>query len=536
MRQGRARFVVRALAQRFKLPRVSPAAGGRLLRLLVLLGFIMLVGRHWHTYYGFTSFLQIDRIVEANMVPALRGGPIYIYPDEGSYDGCYYVQIATSPGLHDPALRTAIDDASYRARRILLGAVAWVLGGGEPVRTAHVYAWLNVGLWFVLAAWLWKVFPVADWRATLAWTLLLASAGVLFSVRFALTDLVALVLTAGAILLVERNRPGPAAALIGLTGLARETGILGAALFMADRPATVGAGVKLTGRLLLCALPLAAWLFYVRSALGGTSAGIGNLGWPLAGWLGRWRELALGEYVTANPRVYLESLLEHFALSVQAAYLLLRPKKDSPWWWTGIAYVLLLICMGHAVWGGYPNAASRVLLPLTLAFNVLVVRHRAALGWLLAGNLSVFAGYRCLEVADSHIRDLPAHNTWNSWQRLEIDDRWAITEWNWNRRWAWCAHTGGLTISAWRHEGPRRLQLEMKGITPRELRISYQGREIWRGELATRLQWITLPELQPVNGSIQLELHTDSPPFKEGNGPYDRELSFACFGVRALEP
>ncbi|MEY2931126.1 MAG: hypothetical protein RL033_1875, partial [Pseudomonadota bacterium] len=474
------------MSVRLKLPALSPLAGWRLARLLVVAGFMLLVGRHWHTFYGFTSFLQIDPLVAADMVPALRDGPVYVHPREGSYDGCYYVQIATSPGLGDPALRTAIDDANYRARRILLGATAWVLGGGEPVRTAHVYAWLNVVLWFGLAVLLWRVFPVANWRATLAWALLLASAGVLFSVRYALTDLAALILTVAAILLVEQRRFGPAAALVGVSGLARETGILGAAIFLADRPANTGAALKLAGRLVLGVLPLVLWLLYVRHAFGGTSAGQRNLAWPLAGWVGRWQELAQTADGNVSPRVYLESFLEHIALSVQAAYLVIRRDKNDPWWWTGASYVLLLICMGHAVWGGYPNAASRVLLPLTLVFNVLVVRRRAALGWLLAGNLSVFAGFQSLEVPPDRAHELPSENTWGSWQMLENDGRWAVAEWNSRRRWAWCAGAGGLTVSVWPSTGPRRLQLEMKGITPRELRVMHHGREIWRGEIDTR--------------------------------------------------
>jgi len=524
------------MSVRLKLPALSPPARWRTVRVLVMLGFILLIGRHWHSFYGFTSFLQIDRLVAAEIIPALRGGPIYIHPGEGSYDGCYYVQIATSPGLKDPALRTAIDDAGYRARRILLGAVAWVLGGGDPAWIAHAYAWLNVGLWFVLAAVLWRMFPVADWRATLAWALMLASAGVLFSVRFALTDLAALVLTVAALLLVEGRRHGSAAVLVGLSGLARETGILGAAALLADRPATGGAVLRLAGRLVLCVLPLVLWLLYVRHALGGTSTGQRNLAWPLVGWVGRWQELAQAADENLSPRVYLQSFLEHIALSVQAAYLLLRPKRNDPWWWTGASYVLLLVCMGPAVWGGYPNAASRVLLPLTLVFNVLVVRRRATLGWLLAGNLSVFAGYHSLEVTPDRAHELPSHSTWRNWQLLESDDRWAVAEWNSKHRWAWCAGAGGLTISVWPHAGPRQLQLELKGITPRELRVLHLGREVWRGEIGTRPQWITLPELPSVDGKISLELRSDSPPVKEGNWIYDRQLSFACFGVRTLEP
>ena len=55
-----------------------------------------------------------------------------------------------------------------------------------------------------------------------------------------------------------------------------------------------------------------------------------------------------------------------------------------------------MIFLGAAVWEGYPGAASRVLLPMTLAFNILVPRGWKWWGVLLLGNLSVFATYDTL--------------------------------------------------------------------------------------------------------------------------------------------
>lgn len=53
----------------------------------------------------------------------------------------------------------------------------------------RVYAGLNLAVWAGLAALLWRIFPGATWRETLAWGGVLFSAGVLHSVRLALTDL-----------------------------------------------------------------------------------------------------------------------------------------------------------------------------------------------------------------------------------------------------------------------------------------------------------------------------------------------------------
>ena len=56
----------------------------------------------------------------------------------------------------------------------------------------------------------------------------------------------------------------------------------------------------------------------------------------------------------------------------------------------GATYAVLMVVLGDAVWEGYPGAASRVLLPMLLAFNVLLPRGRKWWALLLLGNLTVF--------------------------------------------------------------------------------------------------------------------------------------------------
>ena len=106
--------------------------------------------------------------------------------------------------MRDPALGEAIDDLGYRARRILLSAVAWLAGGGDPVAAVHVYAWLNPLLWLVLAWHMCRLIPVREGWATFAWAGVMLARGVLASVRLALTDMAALVLLAAVLQLAER--------------------------------------------------------------------------------------------------------------------------------------------------------------------------------------------------------------------------------------------------------------------------------------------------------------------------------------------
>ena len=521
---------------RFKPLAMTPVTAWRLVRIALLVGFVFLAGRFWHPYYGFTYFLQMDQRMGAATVPVLRDGPLYLHHERGSYDGAYYVQVATSPGLRDPALATTLDDAGYRARRILLGAVAWCLGGGEPVLVAHCYAALNVVLWFGLAALLWRVFPAADWRAVLAWAGLLFGAGVLSTVRCALTDLAALLLLAGAVVLAERGRTGWSAGLLGLAGLARETSVLGAVALLPGTRVQPGLSWKTTGWLALAVTPILFWVIYVRQVFGASGAGLRNFNWwPLAGWFGHWRELTAADTLANDPWLIVRCGFEHIALLVQAAYLLSQPKKDCPWWRTGLVYVALMFCLGGAVWEGLPNAATRVLLPLTLAFNVRAVRNRAFFLWLLLGNLSVLTGVQALWFGPARPHDLPAQSTWAHRQALISDDRWYVADENWKRRWAWCGQDGGLTVLVWPKVAQVQLQLEVRGVTARDMQVSNQGRVVWRGPIGTQREWITLPPLPADQGKVVLELHTDSPTVTTGEGVMARELGLSCSGVRSLK-
>lgn len=48
----------------------------------------------------------------------------------------------------------------------------------------------------------------------------------------------------------------------------------------------------------------------------------------------------------------------------------------DPWWRVGIAYAGLMLVLGPAVWEGHPGAVTRILLPMTFAFNLLLPRLR----------------------------------------------------------------------------------------------------------------------------------------------------------------
>ncbi len=92
-------------------------------------------------------------------------------------------------------------------------------------------------------------------------------------------------------------------------------------------------------------------------------------------------------------------LLTPLCLIVQAFYLWRYPLRNSALWWSGIGFTGLLFIIGPEVWVGN-MAAPRVLLPMTVAFNVLLALHRPARFWLwfVAGNLGLLWGLRKLTI------------------------------------------------------------------------------------------------------------------------------------------
>lgn len=514
----------------------SPPARAHLVRLGLVLAVAVGLARFWSPYFGFTAFLQADSVTAARLPASLRDAPVFIHEKAGRYDGAYYAQIATDPALRDPDLAQAVDAPGYRARRILLSAVAWVAGGGEPVAAVRAYAWTNVVGWFLLAGVMVRALPAGSgWRATVAWGGVMLAAGTLGSVRLALVDLPATLLVATGLLLVERGRPRLSALCLAFAGLARETALLGAGMLWPEGKSDRAQLVRRAAWTALAALPLAAWWGYVHVAVEPSDAGTANFALPLAGWLGKWLELWRITGVESNHGLVVRGWLDCAAITVQAAYLLKHRDLPNPWWRVGASFVVLGAVLGPAVWEGLPGAYARVLLPLTLCFNVHAARRRAALLWLVLGNLSVVGGIWSIAELPGAPHQLTDTRSGSYRYVLETDERWSVAEWNARYRWAWCAGDGGLKFRIWPHREALKLQLELRAVAPREIEVRHAGRVVWRGEVGDRPQWIALPELPTARGRLELELHSPASPVGEGADNTARAISFACFGARLAE-
>jgi hypothetical protein len=229
----------------------------------------------------------------------------------------------------------------------------------------------------------------------LLWFGCMFSSGLLTSVRTSLLEGPSLLLLVLTIVAAEAGRTGVATALVALSGLGRETNLLsGSVLVETENGWRRGELLRLARRALLAVVPLALWMVYLAATADAwhVSAGQRNFSWPMVAYLAKWAEAlrgVSGEGWTSYERFSLYALV---SLSVQFVVMAARPRWRSPWWRAGMTYGLLMLVLGPAVWEGAPGAASRVLLPMTFAFNVLLPRNRGFWPLAVLGNLTVLHG------------------------------------------------------------------------------------------------------------------------------------------------
>ncbi len=505
-----------------------PAAG-----LALVATFAVLAGRFWHPYYGFTKFVQLDEADQRTGIHEIRDYPVFAYAGFNGYDGASYTQIAFHPLLRSPELQPALGNVPYRARRILGSALAWLLAGGEPSRIASTYAALNLGVWLGLAALLWRVLPVTDARSLLAWTGVLFAAGTLHSVRLALTDLLAATLVVAAIWLGECGRTRGALGVLATAGLARETALAGVAGLWRG-PWRSGRSWFANGlRAGLVVLPLLAWMLYVRWQAGPAAQGLGNFTWPVVGWIEKWGATLVDFDRAPNFRwLNFTTLLALLGLSAQAVFFIRRARIESPWWRVGLSGVAMMILLGTSVWEGHPGAATRVLLPMSVAFAVLAVRERVGAGWVAAGSLSVFSGVLALWQVPHGPRDLAAGRFAQGAYLVRVEHGWYATERSGSRAWAWAATRGSLVLeTSPRRAGSVAVRLQLRAFTLRAMDVCDGDRVLWQGIVGDKRQWIQFDLPLPVDGRATFEIRSAAPGVPENNRAAARALGFAVYAV-----
>ena len=505
----------------------------RLVGLATVAVFLLLVARFWHPVYGFTSFIQLDASNDDVKIAAFREHPVFVYRDTGGYDGLYYAQIAYHPLLNAPELVPAVDNLTYRARRILPSALAWTLAAGNPAWIVHVYSLLNVAAWLVLAVILWRLLAVNSFRGWVAWSGLLFSAGVLCCVRLALTDLLALTIFAGAMLAVERGRRGWALGALAASGLARETSLLGL-VGLLEEPWWSRRNLA---RAVIAVAPLFVWVIYVGVHVRGSSDGLYNFAAPFTAYV--WKLRSLVDAVKNEPERLLvaTTVLATLGLSVQAVFFVVHRQPGDRWWRVGIGYTALMFCLGAPVWDGFPGAATRVLLPLSLAFNVFAHRSRASLGWLLAGNLTVFAGLLALGSLPHDNREIAAARHGDIAAVARLGEGWSNVERTLRHTWAWNGSpASSIELITWSQSNqPVRLEFFLRSLTPRTVTIRDDHGVLWQGPVGREKTPVSVTT-QLAAGHGRVEFSTPEPPVPEAASHGARSLAFALYDLHLVLP
>ena len=268
---------------------------------------------------------------------------------------------------------------------------------GRPAWVLQVYAVQNILAWILLAVLLRRWLPAVSLRHWAAWCGCLFANGLISSVRQSLTEGPGLALIALAVVSSEQGRSLLAAALLGVSGLGRETNLLAAPAIVSPFGFNRGLRVRQIGMAIVIVGPALLWIGYLRLLLGPEVFSAGsNLTVPFKDAVTKIaatiRELRFDGW--SSPALH--SALALASLGVQATYLTWRAEWHSRWWRVGMPYVALATVLAGPVWAGHPGAFTRVLLPMTVAFNVLLPSSRWFWPILILGNLSVVAGFALL--------------------------------------------------------------------------------------------------------------------------------------------
>ena len=365
------------------------------------LAFGVAIGRSYDRHTGFTGSEVFGERFRARRIPQLHDAPIYTYRGDG-YDGQFYAQLAVAGNPLAPELRVALDLPAYRSRRLLLPLLAHLAGLGRPSWVLNAFALSSLLCWWILA---WALarwwFPPDGLHNLLRWVGTLFGAGMIVSVTHSLTDGPALLFVALGVRCLERNRTWLGAGVLALAGLVRETSIICAAAFALPLPRDKRSWFRAGAAAAVIVLPALLWIGVLYAHYHHLGGGGRNLALPLVGLRGKIGELIADLKANGFNASLCGEMTVVIASTIQVAFIVSRPAPGIVWWRIGCVFAIFWGVLGFPVWESTPSAAARAVLPLTLAFNVLVPRSARGLAVLIAGNLTILSAPALLTIVPS---------------------------------------------------------------------------------------------------------------------------------------
>jgi len=340
----------------------------------------LFVARQFSPEHGFTKLLVVGTIYLPRALsqfqalnPATSHGP--------GYDGQFYAQVAIDPLLRNPQLGCALDVPEYRSRRILMPALAWLLGGGQPAAVVTSYILLNLAAWYLLFGLLLRSEQPTTVQAWLCIAATMLTTGALASLQRSLTDLPAAALLVAAAVLAGLSRT----MFLALSVLTKETYAIcawAAIVDLRNKPHAVWRGIAHASVIIL---PFLLWAIYAHSRFEKHFYGAINFSWPFEGWI--YGLVSLIRHRNLFPVVAAVSLL------VQLAYLVSRPRFNSFYWRAAISFGIASCFLSDDPFVS-DVSFTRDLLATTIGFNVLLMSELPAKFpfWFVPGNIGLFSG------------------------------------------------------------------------------------------------------------------------------------------------
>lgn len=514
----------------------------RVAKTLVVVCFLILVARFYLPGKGMTALIGFGENFENQYIPELKNLPHYSERDSFGYDGQWYAQIAIRPDPTDPEMIPAVDNLPYRTRRILFCWTAYLLGLGKPAYILQVFALQNIIGWLLLALLMQRWFPATTFDHLFRWAAVLLSYGLCASVHYSLTDGPSLLLIAVGVALIEAGKPWRAALVLGVSSLGKETNILGSAGIVRPDYRTLKEWFSAAVRVAITVAPLLIWTYYIFRVHGSSEAmsGSRNFAPPFVAISQKIHFTISWLLEGGNDARYARgTLYVMVALVTQFLLLVLRPQPSQPWWRVAIGYCVLMVFLGEAVWEGYPGAASRVLLPMTLAFNVLVPRGKFWWIVLLLGNASIFAssdlarppagnGYKLVEspgvakIAGSK----PA-------LRVDFTSGWYPAERSQFEHWRWTQQRAEMSIFNSTNEPiVLNVEFEAAALSPRMVRFAGEKGEFLSVEVSRKKKSVRAYEILINPGENKLWWETEGALDRSANPADTREFGFRIYNLK----
>ena len=231
------------------------------------------------------------------------------------------------------------------------------------------------------------------------------------------------------------------------------------------------------------------------------------------------------------------------SMTVQWLFFVLRPRWQDPWWRVGATYSVLMAVLGDAVWEGYPIAAARVVLPMTLAFNMLLPRGRRPLWWLilLMGNLSVVVSL--LDTLkppgrESYRVSGPAELIATTENGPAIEARFNDAEWYPPERsrleyWRWSRGSASITFhNPQTYPVVAEISFDLKSNDDRIVTVRAGETVLWSGALTDRsLQRAKIRKFRLEPGANVWKFGTEQPAESPPNGD-PRKMAFSLRNLR----